>query len=199
MNHAKMEGEKPKGVFMIIICGASASGKTAVLKALSKKYYYQKMVTTTTRPKRPLEVDGKDYHFLDSKAFENIQKENGFIETTRYNQESYGTQKKYIKARMAVILDPKGVNAFFEKRPHKDFIVFFKTPKEVRKERMLLRGDDLARIEERLLNDDQIFDLNQLSHVDLIIENTDQTIEHMALEIHLEYRRFQNEIRTQKR
>ena len=56
---------------MIIIVGASASGKTEITKVLIKDYNYHKCVTTTTRLPRVGEVDGKDYHFLNHETFMN--------------------------------------------------------------------------------------------------------------------------------
>ena len=184
---------------MILICGASASGKTAVLKHLVSHFYYEKMVTTTTRPKRIGEKNGKDYHFLKAPQFNRLKEEGGFIETTHYQGYDYGTQITKIKSRSAVILDPLGINAFFKKRPHKDFIVYIKTPKNIRKERMKKRGDNESLIQKRLETDDLIFDLKLLSHIDLIIEYTNESIEELALKIHLKYKEFKHEIRTQKR
>lgn len=175
---------------MIIICGASASGKTAVLKHLVSTFHYTKMITTTTRPKRLGEEDHKDYFFISEEAFLKLKEEDGFIETTKYNGYWYGTQKAKIKSRQAVILDPDGVNQFYQKRRHQDFIVYFSTPQDIRKSRMEKRLDSSKKIQERLSKDDEIFDPKNLLHIDLMIENDTRTIEEIALEIHTQYRRF---------
>ena len=49
---------------MIVLAGASASGKTEVAKLLAKKYGIVKIITTTTREKRVGEVDKRDYFFV---------------------------------------------------------------------------------------------------------------------------------------
>ena len=54
---------------MIILVGASASGKTEIAKLIIKKYGFKKMVTTTTRPMRAGEVADIDYHFISKEEF----------------------------------------------------------------------------------------------------------------------------------
>ena len=56
---------------MIILVGASASGKTEIAKILYKKGY-KKCVTTTTRQIRPSEVNGIDYHFITKEDFNKL-------------------------------------------------------------------------------------------------------------------------------
>ena len=55
---------------MIVLVGASASGKTELAKQLYQTYGYKKCITTTTREPRKNEVDGIDYHFLSQETFD---------------------------------------------------------------------------------------------------------------------------------
>ena len=64
---------------MIVLSGASASGKTEVAKMLAKKYGITKVVTTTTREKRNGEIHGKDYFFVSKNEFEIMIKEKKFV------------------------------------------------------------------------------------------------------------------------
>ena len=54
---------------MIVLIGASASGKTEISKTLCANFTYQKCITTTTRNIRPNEQPGVDYHFLSKEDF----------------------------------------------------------------------------------------------------------------------------------
>ena len=54
---------------MIVLTGASASGKTEVAKLLFIKYDIKKVITHTTRPIRLGEKRGVDYHFVDVEKF----------------------------------------------------------------------------------------------------------------------------------
>ena len=47
---------------MLVFIGASASGKTEIVKILIRDYGFNKIITHTTRKKRKNEIDGIDYH-----------------------------------------------------------------------------------------------------------------------------------------
>lgn len=99
---------------MLVLCGGSGSGKTTIMKVLTNKYGYNRLVTFTTRPMRDGEIDGVDYHFIDSKTFDALCAGDFFAETTSYkvaNDEiwEYGTAKKDITDDKIVILNPSGL------------------------------------------------------------------------------------------
>lgn len=57
------------------ICGRSGSGKDTIAKELLEKYHdLQPIVTYTTRPMRPGEIDGKEYSFLRYGKFELVSR-----------------------------------------------------------------------------------------------------------------------------
>ena len=56
---------------MIILVGASASGKSVVVKKMIEKYNFKKVVTYTTRDIRVGEVNDVDYHFVSCEDFLN--------------------------------------------------------------------------------------------------------------------------------
>ena len=97
---------------MIVLAGASASGKTEVAKLLAKKYGITKIVTTTTRPKRKGEVDGVDYFFVTPERFEEMIREGRFVEYTIYNGQMYGSTKDQIAKDKCVVIDPAGLRAY---------------------------------------------------------------------------------------
>ena len=81
---------------MIVLSGASASGKTEVAKMLASKYGITKVITTTTRPMRVGEVDGRDYFFVTKEQFEQMIRNDEFVEFTIYNGNYYGSTKAQI-------------------------------------------------------------------------------------------------------
>lgn len=178
---------------MLLICGASASGKTEIVKDLVTRYHYDKFITTTTRPPRDKEVDGIDYYFLDPSLFDHLKAEGGFIETTEYAGYRYGSRADRIDDSMVAILDPKGINAFHHKRPEKDFIVLITAQKDTRKYRMLKRNDDLNAIWTRLESDDETFAPPQFDHIDLDITNDTGLITDVTDRIHKAYQTFLKE------
>ena len=97
---------------MIVLVGASASGKTEVAKLLAEKYGIKKMITTTTRPMRINEINGRDYFFLSKEEFLKKQEEGCFVETTFYNNNFYGSNKDQINKNICIVVDPKGLEAY---------------------------------------------------------------------------------------
>ena len=54
---------------MIILVGASASGKSVVVKKMNELFGVEKIVTYTTRPMRVGEINHIDYHFVTQAEF----------------------------------------------------------------------------------------------------------------------------------
>lgn len=175
---------------MLILVGPSASGKTEIANVLTKKYGMKRMVTYTTRDMRPGEIDGISYRFIDKQEFLKKKANDDFVEDAVYNDNYYGTCKKDISNEKIVILEPNGVNAFFEKMPNDVVIVLLKASEEIRRNRMILRGDSLEVINKRLEKDGCIFDESNFKHIDKILINENRSIDEMALEVYDFYYNF---------
>ena len=79
---------------IFVISGPSGSGKTSVIeKLLTLDPHLCVSVSATTRPKRPLEQEGKDYYFMTSEEFE----VHDFAEQAAVYGHSYGTLKSEIE------------------------------------------------------------------------------------------------------
>ena len=76
---------------MIILVGASATGKSVVVKRMQELYGIEKVVTYTTRLMRMGEINGLDYHFISKEEFCSKIENNFFLETAFYNNNYYGT------------------------------------------------------------------------------------------------------------
>ncbi len=76
---------------LICFMGPSASGKTFV----SEKFFgkSKKIITTTTRKKRPKEKNKVDYYFISHTSFQALMEKKAFLETDEYAGEFYGTRK----------------------------------------------------------------------------------------------------------
>ncbi len=83
---------------MFILSSPSGTGKTTIARMLLEEVDGIGMsVSVTTRPMRPGEVDGKDYHFVDQAAFDRMVEDGEFLEWARVFGHSYGTPKAQIK------------------------------------------------------------------------------------------------------
>ena len=158
---------------MLILVGASASGKTEIARRLIRTYGFEKFVTHTTRPKRIGETNHLDYHFVSLEEFNRLEASSFFIETTNYNGYKYGTSHAEIGPNKVLIVDPSGANKLINRYKDKVTIFFIQTPKELRKERMIKRKDHIKDIEKRLTHDETIFERNKLLRIDHVITNTD--------------------------
>jgi len=178
---------------MIVLVGASASGKTEIAKKMFEIFGYQKCVTTTTRPKRQNEIDGKDYHFFEHETFIESIKKDLFYEVSTYHNHYYGIQKKDVFDQGIVIVEPKGANTLIDKLNQEVYIVYIETSEALRQKRMLERGDSSDLVLERILFDRQVFYRDAFKKIDLIVQNEDQTIDMLAQTIHNHYQSYLKE------
>ena len=175
---------------MVVIVGASASGKTEISKILVNEYGFKKCVTTTTRSKRTDEVNGIDYHFISKEQFKALISKNSFVEYAIYQDNFYGINKKDIDKNALVIVEPTGANELIRKLKNDVFIIYIESKKDVRSNRMKSRGDKLEDINKRLLNDDEIFNKDNLIKVDLHIKNDEHDLKKIAEIINKEYKKY---------
>ena len=172
---------------MIVLVGASASGKTELAKILFNKYGYKKCITTTTRKPRNNEINDVDYHFLTKDAFLKLKNDDKFLEVSLYDHHYYGMQIKDVMYKGVVVVDPNGANAISQKICDQAFIVYVETKKEIRIKRMELRGDQIDKINRRVRNDEDVFVQSRLKQIDLVINNDEQDLNILAALIHKKY------------
>lgn len=165
---------------MIILCGASASGKTVTALELQKKYGLSKAITTTTREKRVGETNGVEYFFISKEEFQKRLSENKFVESSLYNGNYYGCGIDQVADDKVVVLDPNGLHSFM-KLKNRNIVTFLLIADEnTRRQRMVSRGDKEENISQRISNDIVDFSKEKIGKVDFIIKTTDKTIEQIA-------------------
>ena len=137
---------------LIIVSGTTSAGKGTVIKELLKtnKNLYL-AISYTSRPKRPNEVNGKDYYFVTKEQFEDKIFRNEFLE---YNQVHYGcyygTPKKEIEEKLNSGLDVileievEGARQVKEMFPETILIFIVAPSMEIVKERIKARGAENA-------------------------------------------------------
>ena len=80
---------------ILVLPGPSGAGKSTIINASSESigdYYFS--ISTTTRPARAGEVDGKDYFFVSKEEFEEDIKAGNFLEYAQVHDNYYGTSLK---------------------------------------------------------------------------------------------------------
>ena len=83
---------------MLVLSSPSGAGKTSLCKKIiSSDKDIILSVSSTTRPKRKSEIEGKDYFFSNEKEFLKQKEKNVFIETAKVFGFNYGTPKKFVE------------------------------------------------------------------------------------------------------
>ncbi|MBX3013972.1 MAG: guanylate kinase [Caldilineaceae bacterium] len=91
---------------LVVISGPSGVGKDATLNQMkqgNQPFYF--VVTATTRPKRPNEVDGVDYHFVSVGEFAEMIENNELLEYAVVYGDYKGIPKKHVREALASGLD----------------------------------------------------------------------------------------------
>ncbi len=165
---------------MIVLAGASASGKTEAAKELAKKFGITKVITTTTRNMRAGEVNGRDYFFVSKERFLEMIKEDRFVEYTIYNDNYYGSTKDQIAENKCVVIDPAGLKAYTALNDPHIVTFFLDSLEETRFKRMLLRGDKEEDAKRRIKHDKKAFHPSNIADVDFHIDSETKSIEEVA-------------------
>ncbi len=165
---------------MLVLIGASASGKTEIAKILIAKYKFKKLVTYTTRKIREGEIDGTDYHYISIKEFIEKKTNNDFLETTIYHNTHYGSPKNGADFYKVIIVEPKGANSIYKKRIPNTVFIYLETDELIRRVRMLNRGDSLLDVETRFKEDRKHFRKSKFKHLDYIVNTNEKSLEELA-------------------
>jgi guanylate kinase len=92
----------PRRGRLFVIAAPSGAGKTSLVRALMEREPSLGFsVSFTTRPRRPNEVDGRDYHFVTPAVFADMVAANAFLEHARVFDHAYGTGRAQVEAALA--------------------------------------------------------------------------------------------------
>jgi len=143
---------------VFVITGPSGVGKGTLIRTLRERVPELELaVSATTRPPRPGEVDGRDYHFLSDEEFERRVRAGAFVEHARYSGRRYGTLRSELDRRLAggrpVVLEieVQGARQVRESMPEAVQIFIAPPSAEALRTRLVGRGtDDAQQVEARL-------------------------------------------------
>jgi guanylate kinase len=143
---------------IIVISGPSGSGKTSLVKLLLERNpSLRRSISATTRPPRPRERDGRDYHFMSLERFKEGIESGEFVEWAVYDGNYYGTPKKTIDEAISrgedILLTIEVQGADQIRRLYPDALLIFILPPspELLRERIKRRGSESEEEIERRL------------------------------------------------
>jgi len=85
-----------KGLLYVITAPSGAGKSSLIAKLLVDEPALMLSVSYTTRPPRPGEKDGREYHFVDLPKFEAMLERGEFLESAEVHGHRYGTSQKVI-------------------------------------------------------------------------------------------------------
>ncbi len=139
---------------MLILSSPSGAGKTTISRLLLERDANLEMsVSATTRHKRPGEVEGVDYHFVDPTAFNLMVNRREFLEHAKVFGNYYGTPRKPVEDALAAgrdvlfDIDWQGTQQVTE-NARSDAVTVFILPPSTREleRRLTTRAQDSAEV-----------------------------------------------------
>ena len=164
------------------IVAPSGAGKSSLVAALlTEDKEIQLSISTTTRPPRPGEKDGREYRFVNRERFQALIAQDEFLEHAEVYGNLYGTSKRWIEARRAsgadvlLEIDWQGARQVRKLFPDMTYIYILPPSIEVLRERLVKRGKDSTEVIERRLAAASE-DLRHIDKADYVIINQDFAI-----------------------
>ena len=144
---------------LFVIAAPSGGGKTSLTRALLEREPGIRLsVSYTTRPPRPGEQDGVDYHFVAADRFAVLKDGNEFLEHAHVHGNWYATSATWLKAQVSagqdvlLEIDWQGAAQVRVLIPESVHIFILPPSLESLEERLVRRGqDDAATIARRLI------------------------------------------------
>ena len=162
---------------LLVLSGPSGVGKGTIVGEILKRRKVALSVSCTTRDPREGEVDGKSYFFISRQRFEELIKENGFLEYSKHFDNYYGTPRKFVEEKLQegdVILEIEVDGALQVKKAHPDAVLVMIEPPDRQALFARLRGRGTGseeRIESRVKRAD--YELSKAPLYDYVVVNDD--------------------------
>ncbi len=141
----------PRRGFPVVVAAPSGTGKTTVCReVVARDPAIEFSVSHTTRPQRPSERDGVDYHYVTSEEFQILVDAGAFLEWAVYNGNRYGTSWAALDEPLRcgrdllLEIEVQGARQVREKRADARFIFLLPPTLASLRERLEHRGSDDA-------------------------------------------------------
>ena len=143
---------------LYIVSAPSGAGKTSLVKALLDQVEHLRVsVSHTTRPIRPGEVDGVNYHFTDRSSFLQRVGSGDFLEHAEVFGNLYGTSQSTVEQTLLqghdliLEIDWQGAQQVRKAMPQAKSIFILPPSRDALRDRLTNRGqDDIQVIEKRM-------------------------------------------------
>jgi guanylate kinase len=148
-----LPGLDHRGVLFVLSSPSGAGKSTIARRLLENDPDIAMSVSVTTRPPRPGEVDGRDYHFVDVPTFKALVEDEALMEWAHVFDHRYGTPRAPVNQALAegrdvlFDIDWQGAQQLYQQAGGDVVRVFILPPSLVELERRLrTRGSDSAEV-----------------------------------------------------
>jgi guanylate kinase len=164
---------------MLVLSSPSGAGKTSIARRLLElEPELSLSISVTTRPKRPSEVDGADYHFISRTAYRAMIEAGDLLEHAEVYGHGYGTPRNPVEETLAAgrdvlfDIDWQGTQQLREARP--DMVSVFVLPPSMAEleRRLWRRAEDAEAVVRRRLTQ-VAADVTHFAEYDYVLINSD--------------------------
>jgi guanylate kinase len=164
---------------LFVITAPSGAGKTSLVNALlTSEPNLRLSVSHTTRPRRPTESDGREYHFVSVPQFQALIARGEFLEHARVFDNFYGTSGAFVEQQLAgghdvlLEIDWNGARQVRQALPACVSVFILPPSRQALAERLAKRATDSSEVIARRLRD-AAADMSHYREFDYVVVNDD--------------------------
>jgi guanylate kinase len=141
---------------IFVFTGPHGAGRKTVAEMSGSTLEMKQVISCTTRPKRPTEVEGQDYYFLTPDQFAEAQAKDEFVEISTINNNFYGIRNNDIQrmfltsGSVYLILNRFGAATLKKLYGDKVVRIFIYANRDILERRLRESGDSEADIQQYL-------------------------------------------------
>ncbi len=164
---------------LYIVSAPSGAGKTSLVKALlDAQPQVRVSVSHTTRPMRPGEVDGVNYHFVSREAFLERLQDDEFLEHAEVFGNLYGTSQRWVEQTLEegydliLEIDWQGAQQVRRLMPQAKSIFILPPTQEALRQRLTNRGQDSDEVIDKRMRE-AVSEMTHYVEYDYLVINDD--------------------------
>lgn len=164
---------------LYIVSAPSGAGKTSLVKALlDAQPQVRVSVSHTTRPMRPGEVDGVNYHFVSREEFQERLEQNELLEHAEVFGNLYGTSQRWVEQTLddgydlILEIDWQGAQQVRRLMPQAKSIFILPPTQEALRQRLTNRGQDSDDVIEQRMRE-AVSEMTHYVEYDYLVINDD--------------------------